>query len=712
MTRERIGSVARPFASSLLAMLLIAASTDATATQSLQAATARQLLQRAIHLEEAVGDPEAAIATYEMVIAAPDADAPLTAVAEFRLATLLSAAGRADEARKHHVHITETYANDPALQDLVNLARVALADESRYRPGRSAVARRLWAGSAPYAFGALSPDGSFVSYVDWASGNLAVHDFDRGGQRFVTDLSATLRHDGWSSSVVSPDGSRIAYTWYSPQTGYQVRTVQIDGRDNQIRLSGWRSPRHVELASWSADGRDILAIVYVDESTHEFALIDTRNGTMQTVTSLGATASERARLSPNGRWIAFHQLNENGTHDVLLAATTSGATTTLVDHAANDFLPIWTADGRYVLFVSDRDGSFGAWIVEVSMQGEAIGTPQLVKADFGRAVPMGFTTDGALIYAEQVSMNGISAAALNAADGTLGDPVTLGGRLVGVNRLPQMSPDGRRMVYVSEPGILPGNLGPKVLTVRNLETRREHTLAPRLRRILPPRWVTDGALVAEAVGQNDQWGVYAINPDTSEIQLLAGWDGAICGCSASPVVSDDGSRLAYFRPREDGNLGDLVVRHLRTGAELTLVDSIQPDDVIDMDFSPEGDRLVTAIRPRNRNRDAGWRLQFLDVATALQNDVTSLGTDAENVRLSGWTDGDTGLLFVRAEGQRRSLGWVSADGEDLVWLILDLPEEVRGVVLHPGNDQLVFAGGSYRAEVWMLENPLAAIQAR
>ncbi len=699
--------------SSLLAMLLLAASTSVMARPSRQVETARQLLQRAVHLEEATGDPEAAIAVYEMVLAAPDADAPLTAVAEFRLALLLSAIGRLEEARQHHLRVTQQYADDPALAEVVELARAALGDAARYRDGGRMVARQLWEGSAGYAFGALSPDGSFISYVDWASGNLAIHDLDRGVERIVTDLSPVLSHGAGSSSVVSPDGERIAYTWYSPDTGYEVRIVRVDGSDNRTLLSSWTRPRHIELEGWSTDGRDLLAIVYVDEATHELALIDTRNGTIYTAARLGATAPEVARLSPNGRWIAYHEANDDGSHDVLLAATDGSSTAKLVDHPADDLLPTWTADGRYVLFVSDRTGSLAAWIVEVSNQGEARGEAQLLKSDFGRSVPMGFTRDGALIYAQQVSLNDIYTAPLSQAEGTLGARQPAGGRLVGVNHSPRLSSDGQRMLYVSAPGVLPASLGPRILTIRDVDSGREHTLSPTLRRILPPRWHPGGdTLIAEALSRDNQWGVYSIDTGSSESELLAGWSGTSCGCSAAPVVSPDGESLAYFRPDAGAGRGDLVVRHLDTSAEVTLLADILSDGVADMEFSPDGRQLATAIRPRNRRRDADWRLQFLDVATGRRTDVTTLGTDREALTLSGWTDGGEGLLFVRAEDGRHSLGWVSADGQSLAWLILQLPPDIREVRLHPQRDRLVFTAGAYRAEVWMLENPLASLQNR
>ncbi len=713
MRLTRISGRPPILAFSLLAMLLLAATSGATARPARQADTARQLLQRAVHLEEAMGDPEAAITTYEMVLAATDTDASVTAVAEFRLARLLSAIGRVEEAREHHLRITQQFADDPALREIVEFARSALADATSYRNGRRTVARQLWEGSEGYAFGSLSPDGSFISYLDWESGNLAIHDLDRGVERVVADLDPVPQHGAGSTSVVSPDGERIAYTRYSPDKGFEVRTVRRDGSDNRPLASGWTRPRHIELEGWSADGRDILATFFIDESTHDLRLIDTRSGTAYTAARLGTTAPELARLSPNGRWIAYQRADEDGSHDLLLAATDGTVTTTLIDHPADDLWPIWTADGRYVLFVSDRTGDLAAWVVEVSEDGLPVGGARLLKPDFGRSTPMGFTRDGALIYARQTSQNDIYAAPISQDDRTLGARTSIGGARAGVNRSPQLSADGSRMAYFSEPGSLPSILGPKVLTIRNVESGLERTLSPALRRILPPRWHADGrSLVAEALGKDGQWGIYAINADSSEIELLVGWPGLMCGCSSSPVVSPDGKSLAYFRPNEFDDGGDLMVRHLDNGAEVTLVGGILARDVKDMEFSPDGRRLATAMRPRSRNRNAGWRLQFFDVATGRRVDVTSLGTDYETLTLSGWTEGGQGLLFVRAEDDRHSLGWVSADGEDLAWLILELPRGIRDVRLDSHRDQLVFTTRGYRAEVWILEDPLAGLEAR
>ncbi len=707
-----------PTTAALVAVLCVvlpaAALAVAGMTTQQAAASARQLLQRAIHLEEAVGDPDAAIATYELALNARDADAPLAAVAEFRLAVLLSRVGRVEEALAHHRRVVTDYATDPRLDELVRLARAALGDEMRVGAGNSMVARRLLEGSEAYAFGALAPDGSFIAFVDAASGSLAVHDLDRGSQRAVTDLGSDLENDTWRSSVISPDGRSIAYARRDVESGYEIHIVAADGSEERTLLADWTRPRHVELESWSTNGNDLLAVVSVDENTNELALISTEDGAVRVVADLGATAPEIARLSPDGRWIAYHHLDESGTHDILLVASDGSMTTKLVDHPANDLLPIWTADGRYVLFVSDRTGTLAAWVVAVDSEGRRRDEPQLVKPDFGRSIPLGFTDHGALVYAQQISLDDIYTATIDPQTGAIGERVAIGGRFVGVNRAPALSVAGRRMVYLSDRGMLPAGLGPTILVVRDLETGREHSPAPALRKILTPRWHPDGTnLVVEALDTDSRWGIYTINADTAAVEAMVTWDRASCACSSAPAVSPDGRLLAYYRPQEREGKGDLVLRNIDSREETVMMLGVPPADVRALSFAPNGTTLATATRRGDSEADepSYWVLEFISLTTGERRDITTLGTSRQGVDLIGWTSDGSGALYVRADDDRHSLGWAGRDGETRI-LTDDLPRDLRDIRLHPRYDRLVFSAGQHRAEIWMLENPLAAITGR
>ncbi len=61
------------------------------------------------------------------------------------------------------------------------------------------------------------------------------------------------------------------------------------------------------------------------------------------------------RISPNGDAVLFNAPNpQNGNRDVWHTELARGITTKLTTHIANDWYPVWSPDGRQILFWSDR----------------------------------------------------------------------------------------------------------------------------------------------------------------------------------------------------------------------------------------------------------------------------------------------------------------------------------------------------------------------
>ncbi len=713
-TRSGGFSGSRRWATLVVGLVLLASPGGATTARPVswqQADNARQLLQRAVHLEEAMGDPEAAIETYERVISAPDADAPLAAVAEFRLAVLLSRIGRGPEARTHHRRITESYARDPRLEEIVRMAREALGEPSGRGSGRAMVARRLWEGSEAYAFGSLSPDGSFLSFVDWGSGsgNLAIHDLDRGIESFLTDLDVDEIETYACSTVVSPTGRRIAYTWYSPDVGHTVHLISRNGNNDRVLTVVGKNMRHLQLEGWSRSDNALLAIKYSVDG-NEIVMISVQDGSMRTVRALGIHAPESARLSPDGHRIAYHLLDEQSlTHDVVLTSIDGEITTTLVGHPANDLLPVWTPDGEHVLFVSDRTGTLGAWVVEVS-GGVRRSEDRLVKSDFGRSIPMGFTEQGALVYALQSSLSDIYTAELEMESGTMGMQVASSGRFVGVNRTPAWSSDGNRLAYLSDRGPLPTGLGPTSLVIRDLQSGSEQVLSPEIRNIQAPRWHPgQDAVLVLGTGADSRQAIFRIDAKYGTVVPFLTWEDTDCDCVTVYAAAPDGNRVAYFRPSGVTDRGDLVLRNLGRRAERVLLAGLSAATLGALEFSPDGRTLAMTVRRRGRNGPS-WVLQLLDlVSGGMPAVLANLGSDSARVDLIGWTPGGEGLLLARANDSGRSLRYVSADGVSSRTIVASLPRDLREISLHPDGETLAYTTGQYRAEIWMLENPLVEV---
>src|SRR4029079_2997598 len=80
---------------------------------------------------------------------------------------------------------------------------VALA---RARLGGSTVAsakgdRAVWTGPNVDPFGTISPDGRFMTYVDWAKGSLMLHDFAANRERVLTPPAPDYSQYAWGSVI-------------------------------------------------------------------------------------------------------------------------------------------------------------------------------------------------------------------------------------------------------------------------------------------------------------------------------------------------------------------------------------------------------------------------------------------------------------------------------------------------------------------------------
>jgi serine/threonine-protein kinase len=156
----------------------------------------------------------------------------------------------------------------------------------------------------------------------------------------------------------------------------------------------WGGPR------LSPDGKTALGVIFSDEGTASFGRIWTYD-------------IERRILTP---------LTSNG----------------------DDYAPIFSPDGRWVVFGSDRGGKHGIYRIAVDSSSQ----PELLLITDQRATPWSLTPDGKTLLYYTIPHNTIWCVALPAAGGD-GKPRRFHPESTAQETQPQLSPDGKWLAYTS-----------------------------------------------------------------------------------------------------------------------------------------------------------------------------------------------------------------------------------------------------------------------
>ena len=312
------------------------------------AQSAEALFGAGQHQEEVEGNLEKAIQTYRQVLAQAGGDRSLAARAQFHIGTSYEKLGR-EEAAKAFQSVVRDYADQA---EIVRQARTRLAALRAPEPG-SMVLRKVWDG---IAYG-ISPDGRFVTDVDWSKGgDLVVRDVETGTKRWLTNRKEPSGPyaDG---TVISPDGRHVAYLWVDVRQDeaweFQVRILPMDGTGAPRVVYG--SPNYFFLEDWAPDGQSLLLSRSLDDGTWQLAMLSVQDGSVRQLKSFNWGGVSGASVSPDGRYIAYDAPVGNGPlRDIYVMATDGSQDTPVVQHPANDYSTVWSPDGSQILFVSNR----------------------------------------------------------------------------------------------------------------------------------------------------------------------------------------------------------------------------------------------------------------------------------------------------------------------------------------------------------------------
>jgi Tol biopolymer transport system component len=221
---------------------------------------------------------------------------------------------------------------------------------------------------------AFSPDGGRIAFV-WNGedgGNYDVYVMAIGAS---TPLRLTRHPDSDVGPAWSPDGRRIVFARYSSRER-QLLTVPAEGGSEQVVATVGLGPADPSAPlAWSPDGR---FVAYSDRvappETHGVFLLDLETQQRRRLTTAPAPGYDtNPRFAPGGRQVAFARRTPTRVEDVYVVPVEGGEPQRLT-HDGHSIRGLdWLADGRGVVFASNRSGPFRLWKVPL-----AGGTPVAV----------------------------------------------------------------------------------------------------------------------------------------------------------------------------------------------------------------------------------------------------------------------------------------------------------------------------------------------
>jgi len=548
-------------------------------------------------------------------------------------------------------------------------------------------------------FANISPDGRYLCDVDdWDDGNLTIRDLATGDRRPVTKNGPEGALTEYAlDAAISPDSRKVAYLWYDEQTGTSnVWLAERDGSGRKLLCKDiYAMPR-----DWSADGRKILAIVY--GPPHRMVWISASDGSIQQIKDIGKEYPAKFNVSPDGRFIAYDRPQADGVEkrDVFLYDIAENREIRLIETPADDVLLGWTPNGRSIFFLSDREGSWDGWLLDVRA-GEPAGIPRVVKARMGKVDPIGFGRNGEYYFALSGWRRSVYTASFNPDTGSI-SALFSPTQHTGLQDDPDWSPDGKYLAYYQAEK----EHATPVIHIRSLATGQERTIEPNLPLAADLRWAPDGRSLLVSVSSGKDGAphlVYRVDAESGQrTELIRSEKTRKLEAQWLP----DGKRILYcrlpsFSDTTDSRTVSLVIRDMDTGSEKELIRVERPDWLQGWALSPDGRQVVV------KTTTGGVNVVSVDSGQTRE----LLGRDwAERIRIVACWSLDSSSIFLlvcpdlKSKPPTTELWRVAARGGQPEKLQTFEKLPLIRMRIHPSGKHVALVTHEGLDEMWVMEN--------
>ncbi len=404
--------------------------------------------------------------------------------------------------------------------------------ETRKAPSAMGIANFTQLTSAPgqEIYPSLSPDGKLLVYASAEAGNWDIYLQRVSGATPINLTRDSVADD--TQPAFSPDGEQIVFR--SDRDGGGIFVMGATG-ENVRRLAD-----HGHNPTWSPDGQEIAY------SKGSFARPSERGNypspllVMKVATREARQVTETDAVQPNwsphGDRIAYWGIQGGGQRDIWTVEARGGEPVAVTSDAALDWNPIWSPDGRYLYFASDRGGSMNLWRVPIDERsGKLLGAPEQITIPATYSGYFSFSRDGRhLAYAQAINQTNLQQVSFDPGKGRIearSSWITQGSR-VATN--PDLSPDGTRIVFDAI-----GDKQEDLFIIRRDGTSLRQITNDK-HKDRSPHWSPDGREIVFFSDRSGRYELWLINPDGGGLRQFSYTSGP--GVQ-TPLWSPDGLRL-------------------------------------------------------------------------------------------------------------------------------------------------------------------------
>lgn len=377
---------------------------------------------------------------------------------------------------------------------------------------------------------AWSPDGLRIAFASDRDGNFEIYTMDATDGGNLVQLTHTQTDTINLTPTWSPDGGRIAFGRGVQGGNWDIYSMNTDGTGEK-KLTD--NPADDEMSSWSPDGSRIAFISERDEN-FEIYVMDA-DGSNQTRLTTNPAKDLAPRWSPDGKRIVFdselagnrelYAINADGSNQVRLTYSV-GSDVEASWGLVGAQLPVEPSEK--IVFHSDRDGNFEIYVMNLDGTGQ---TRLTTRWDVNDLDPV-WSPDGKQIVFASESEGIVSIWAMDKHGGNLtklvDNPWSDG--------LPRWSPDDKKLAFVS------GRDGNMEIYAMDVDGGNQTRLTDNSTEDNGPAWsLPNGKRVAFFSDRDGDAEIYITEADGSNLVQLTNNSAS----DSWPAWSPDGRRIAF-----------------------------------------------------------------------------------------------------------------------------------------------------------------------